>query len=303
MRRNVWLILCLTLAMWAAAFRPTPAQTPKGAGGPAPRADAAAQPAARQAPPPIDPTGQRMEQLLGLWAKHSDQLQSLDLEIRRIDRSPAWGDEEYRGRAMFKAPNKAWLNFEKVDPKNKKAVPHERIVCTGNEVWQYRSDAKQIFVYKLGAQAQKRALQEGPLPFLFNFRADEARQRYQMKLVQQDDQSYVIDIFPMLKIDRECFSSARIKLDRSTYLPSLIVLVDPEQKNVKYFVISNIHRNTRVMDQNFVGQSVKGWTVHVNDEENEAPAASTAAAGRPAPAAAPRQAAPRQAQKKRGYFN
>ncbi len=68
------------------------------------------------------------------------------------------------GHAAFKTPQLAFLDFRKVklqaqaDPKDKKkkilvpvkknnqivSVPYETIVCTGQEVWHYRYDVKQI---------------------------------------------------------------------------------------------------------------------------------------------------------------
>ena len=116
------------------------------------------------APAPIDP--RRLEDLLDLWEKNSANLKSLDVKMTRTDRSPAWGeDDHYEGRAMFKIPNRAWLHFDKekevVNPANKakekKFVPYERIICTGTEVWQYRCDTNQIFIYPLEKDVQQRA--------------------------------------------------------------------------------------------------------------------------------------------------
>ena len=92
------------------------------------------------------------------------------------------------GHAAFRAPQLAFLDFRKVkmqeqaDPKDKKkkvlvpvkknnkivSVPYETIVCTGQEVWHYRYDVKQIYIFPLDKDQRKRALEEGPLPFLFN---------------------------------------------------------------------------------------------------------------------------------------
>ncbi len=113
-------------------------------------------------------------------AEHQAQEPRRDDPADRPRSLPApWGGEEhYQGRALFKAPGLAWIDFRKVvDPKqpNPKTVAHERIVCTGQEVWQYRSDTQQIFIFPLEHDAQKRALAQGPLPFLFNFRADDAK--------------------------------------------------------------------------------------------------------------------------------
>ena len=93
-----------------------------------------------------------MQQLLADWEGQSKKLETLELAIYRIDKDPQWGDEEhYLGRAAFKTPQLAFLDFRKVkmqeqpDPKDKKkkilvplkkdnkivSVPFETIVCTG----------------------------------------------------------------------------------------------------------------------------------------------------------------------------
>lgn len=212
-----------------------------------------------------------MQMLLAKWAKQSTQLRSLDVKIRRLDKSNKWDDEEYEGRAMFKSPNLAFLDFQKVttpEGKPKQLVPHERIVCTGKEVWQYRSDTQQLFIHELDQQQRQRALQEGPLPFLFNFEAETARKRYQMKLHSEDAKSYVVSVVPLLPIDKECFRSAWVVLDKTMLLPTMIVLLDPEGKSQKQFTMSEIKPNAQVMMVNFQGVKPKPpWKIMYNKEE------------------------------------
>ncbi|AGA25796.1 outer-membrane lipoprotein carrier protein LolA [Singulisphaera acidiphila] len=276
MRWSIRMVLSLAVVFWGLSISGRPATAQQQAKSVAP---------AKAAAPPIDPDGSRMQLLLAKWAKQSTQLRSLDVKIRRIDMSSKWDDEEYEGRAMFKSPNQAWLDFQKVvvtEGKPNQLVPHERIVCTGKQVWQYRSDTHQVFVHDLGLQQRQRALQEGPLPFLFNFQADEARKRYQMKLISEDPKSYVISVLPLLPIDKESFSAAWVELDKTMLLPTQIVLLDPEGKSKKRFVMSGIKPNAPVMAENFQGQKLgPPWKILYNKEEGQAA---------PAPAVAPAEA-------------
>ena len=104
-----------------------------------------------------------------------------------------WGDEiHYEGRAIFKNPQLAYLDFKKIKtarnaagklvpvpiprtPRNDSTTPEETIICGENEVWQYSYPVKQIFVYPLAKEQRQRALDEGPLPFLFNMKAEQGR--------------------------------------------------------------------------------------------------------------------------------
>ena len=289
MRWNVRSVLAMLVAAWATSSPTAQAQAQTQSGAPpAPAAKGGSPPAKKAAAPPVDPTGQKMTWLLDQWAGQSTKLTSLDVAIARVDSSPAWGDDEhFVGQALFKAPNLACIDFRKVegDPKapDRKLVPNERIICTGSEVWQYRSDLKQVFVFPLERDVQQRALAQGPLPFLFNFRAEDARKRYVMKLIAETKGSYIIAIKPLLEIDRDAFSRAQVQLDHSFLLPTRITLVSPNEKDTKDFVLSKVKPNAAVNPENFVGKELgPPWKVVRNPVDGPSP---SSAAKPPAPAA------------------
>lgn len=227
---------------------------------------------ARPTDKPDDP---EMKALLKEWEKRSAQLTSLDVELKRTDKDPAWGVEIYRGRAMLQSPNKACLNFQKEikGPKGKiELVDDERIVCTGSEVWQYKPATKQIFIFPLDPESRKRALEEGPLPFLFNMKAAEAEARYQMNLIREEKDYYVIRVFPRLAIDQESFREAYLKLNRQTYLPDRIYLISPNEKSIKDFELSNVRANVKLPPANFVGNPLgKPWQIVRDPQDDSAP--------------------------------
>jgi TIGR03009 family protein len=312
MRRSVRSIapLIVALASFGAvqAWGQNPPERAPALAPPAPAAaqgegQAQDQGAAAPAAAAVDP--KKLAEVLGLWEHNSARLQTLDVTITRVDRSPAWGeDDHYEGRAMLKSPNRAWLDFNKVvvvvDPKTgekKQTVkPYERIICTGEEVWQYRSETKQIFIYPLEKDMQQRALEEGPLPFLFNFKEAEAKSRYQMNLVAENNDFSLIQIIPRLEIDKQSFTKAWVKLDRKIFLlPAEIFLLSPDGKSSKHF---KLHLNKQVankpvMDENFQGKEIPKWKVVRNPGGDEVPAGrgqpprvgqAAPAVGQPAPA-------------------
>jgi TIGR03009 family protein len=227
-----------------------------------------------------------MDQLLQMWEGQSLKLQSLEVAIYRVDTSKAWGDEEhYQGHAVFRSPQLAYLDFRKVklqfqpDPKAKEkkiAVPvkknnkiestaYETIVCTGQEVWHYRYDVKQIIIYPLDKDQRKRALEEGPLPFLFNMKAADAKRRYEMVLQAQDAEVYLVMITPLLQDDKDSFSRAWVYLDKTFLLPKRIFLLAPDRNSSKDFRLSQIQANQPVKDRYFVGVvPPKPWKVERN---------------------------------------
>src|SRR5262249_11337386 len=212
----------------------------------------------------------RMQWLLKAWEGQSAKLKALDVRINRIDLAPAWTEElRFEGRAVFKEPELAYLDFKKVktapdakgkqapviDPKTGKpiAMPHETIVCNGKEVWQYLHDLRQVFVYPLAKEQRKRALDEGPLPFLFNMKAQEAERRYVMSLEGQTEKYYFVVVQPRLQEDRETFKTAWIFLDPKYLLPLRIVLFAPDGKSTKDFQLWGIQANKEFEDRIFQG--------------------------------------------------
>jgi len=222
--------------------------------------------------PPVDPA--KIERLLQLWERQSSLLKTLDAKVFRTDIIPAWDEiEYYEGRAIFKSPNLAFIDFRKIkqdddrkpvkDPKTNAwvSVPEERILCTGDEVWQYKSDTRQIFIYPLNEGEAEKAIEEGPLPFLFNMKAESAKKRYVMELMSEDEKAYGISITPRLDVDKESFSQAFVQLDRKYLLPIRIVLVSPDGKSKKDFQLGPVEPNKPVADSNFQGQPLANWKV------------------------------------------
>lgn len=279
---TAWAFFCVA----AAAQEPAPGNPAVRPQQRRPAAAPAAQPAAAPAAQPADPA--RMEWLLKQWEHQSSLLKTLDVAILRIDDEPAWGDKDYyEGRALFKSPNLAWIDFNKIKLDDKKkpikdakanrwvSTPHERIICTGTEVWQYKSDTHQIAVFPLQKDQQKKAIEEGPLPFLFNMRADDAKHRYQMNLMSEDEKSFGVSIKPKLQEDKESFSLAFVNLDRKYLLPVRILMISPDGKSTKDYRLGPVAANQPVNEKNFEGKPLgPPWKVSYNPGGEDRPRAS-----------------------------
>ena len=176
-------------------------------------------------------------------------------------RTSKWKDEvHFEGRAVFKSPNLAYLDFWKLkltpnakgqlapanDPKNGKPLttPTETIVCSRNEVWQYLYEGRQIFVFPLAKGERQRALDEGPLPFLFNMKAEEAGARYQMLFEGENTENYAVKVVPGSRKTRSPSRSAFLYLDKKYLLPERIALISPDGKSSRDFGLHDIKANT-----------------------------------------------------------
>jgi TIGR03009 family protein len=298
MPRARWILLFSLIT--ASASHVAAAFPQDGAGNRAPQPRPGANTPAKQAQAARPPA--TMEGLLKDWERQSAKLKTLKVWIYRIDRTPAWDEEiHYEGLAIFQSPHLAYLDFKRLktmrDAKTKKLVPapdpqdpkkrygirEETIICGQNEVWQYLHPAKEIFVHPLAKEQRQRALDEGPLPFLFNMKAAEAEARYDMKLQGEDQKYYSVLVYPKLAADKEAFRVAQIILDKQWLLPVRITLISPDKKSSKDFQFEHVLPNAEVEASWFVGRPVKGWKLVRNPQAVAAPAADVGA--RPAPPA------------------
>jgi TIGR03009 family protein len=258
MRRPIALLLALTAgsglvaAVCGQSIAPQRKAVP-----PIPRSDPAAEQAKRQ----------QLQALLGLWEKQSAPRKTLDATFTRVDTSPAWDEtDEYQGRAYLQSPNLAHLDFQKIE-RAKDAlvlVPHEQIIFAGTHVLQYAYATKQIFVFPIAREERNRVLQEGPLPFLFNMRASELTKRYSMTLIDQNQDAYFIRIDPTLNPDRADFGHAFLWLNKRSFLPDKLLIVDVNGKDTKEYKFTSIKENARIDPQVFQGKKFAGWKVVEN---------------------------------------
>ncbi len=145
------------------------------------------------------------------------------------------------------------------------------------------------------------------MPFLFNMKAEDAKQRYQMTLLEENEEQYLIWISPLQELDREAFSKAFIFLDKKTFLPRQLRLDDPNNgKDTKTFIFTKIERNAEINPVYFDGDKLAretlkvkvdpAWKVVPTDQSQpEGPSETAGGASRPvaqpaqAPSPAPRR--------------
>jgi len=231
-----------------------------------------------------------MVPILAEWEKQSKKVTTLSVGFQRVDKSAAWGDDYFVGRAVLKAPNMACLEFQKckLDDKGKPLTkpnakgepawvlepePAERIVCNSKEVLQYAFAEKVLFVFPLEKEARMRALQEGPLPFLFNMKAAEAARRYGMRLLQEDEREYLIAVVPNDPDDRGNFERAFVWLGKKDFLPTKLRLYPVQggqgsAKESQEFTFYNIDKTRPIEDAFFNPPTkMKDWQTKVNPNE------------------------------------
>lgn len=313
MRRIAHLVLLTTLGVGSGAHAQVsapprgsrPAQAPARPATGAAAAPAQAKPAAAPrptAPRPLDPEAQKkIDAILARWERASADTETLYAEFEQIEKLKLFNEEKhYKGKAYLLRPNLALLNLEKQSADGKTYAFDRRIVSTGAEILEYNPSVKQITVYPLPEDAQQRALEEGPLPFLFNMKLETFKKRYHAYLQMETEKSYRIVIVPLQAIDRDAFQTAVLDLNKQTLLPDAIYTKAANDKEEIHYLIKQISKNGK-FDQNLFTwtseksreMTTKGWRILKNPPMGESeielvPANSGAApaVGR-GPAAAP----------------
>lgn len=233
----------------------------------------------------VDP---RLEKILLSWEAKSAQIKTLRAEFAQLyydevfgQRDPDTGrvqPDKGRGELVYQAPDKGI--FRVYEHGEKRGLfdfdrDRERWVCTGTEVYQYDTRERKVTVTPLPPELQGQAISEGPLPFIFGMKAEQAKRRYGLRLVKIGGlraQDVCIEVIPRRQADLENFSRALVILDTDSYLPRAIRIDDrkaaaPEQgeraEEARKPVSHSVYLFYRTF-KNRRGQRVARSTIEVN---------------------------------------
>jgi TIGR03009 family protein len=278
-RLAIAIVLC-TVAE-AAAQQPTPGQQDAQTQT-AQQQAAAAQQLIALAPPaaPEVPKGFQLNQLeqtaldtvLNSWQQKNKNIKTFQCSFQRWEYDPVFGPNNniplYKnvGQLTYNQPDKG--SFE-ITETNKwqagNAAPGQppaaaagnwikqpdavgdHWVCDGKSVYQYRPDLKQLVEHPIPPQMQGQQIADGPLPFLFGADADKLKQRYWMKLDQQQNQDPTqiwLIALPKYQAQAADFTEVDVILDAKLLLPRYMQVWMPNRSHHTYiFDIANSNVN------------------------------------------------------------
>ena len=205
----------LTVAGALLAGTPASAQQAPAAGGPPPAAS-------------------RLDVLLAQWERAMTGIQSIEAQCTRTSIDKTFNVVEvYEGVARYMKPNLAMLHMVK---KGKPEI-FEKYVCTGTFLYEYAPAEKVIRVHELPPPKPGQVADDNFLSFLFGMKAEEAKRRYDLKLVKgppEDQWYYYVEILPRFPADKADFSKARLVLNAQTFLPRELWFEQPNKNEVKW---------------------------------------------------------------------
>jgi TIGR03009 family protein len=240
--RYSWMTLAGMLLAGAGAYAQQPAQqtappqqqAPPQTAPPQQQQTAPPQQQAPATPPPsaaLDPAHNPLDALLVRWEERMTQVQTIIAHCTRTSVDKTFNTADvYEGAAKYMKPNLAMLEMQK---KGKPQV-FEKYVCTGTYLYEFVPAEKVIRVHELPPPKPGQVSDDNFLSFLFGMRAAEAKRRYDLKLVKQDQWYYYIEILPRFPADKADFQKARLVLTSSTFLPRELWFEQPNGNEVKW---------------------------------------------------------------------
>ncbi len=213
-------------------------------------------------PAPVAPAdaGKRLDELLTQWEQRMKGLNALVAVLKRTEiDNVAKTKEEYRGQLKFLRPDRADLTMQKTT----NPQVYERFLSTGNFLFQFDPKQKVIRAYPLPQRAPGQpAMDNSFVGFLAGMSAAEARRRFDLTLLKEDQWYAYIEVKPRLADDKAEFSLARLALLKSTMMPAEMQFVPPNN-SVIIWTIEKIDTNAAVAAADFAAPQLKqmppGW--------------------------------------------
>jgi TIGR03009 family protein len=189
-----------------------------------------------QAPPPpaaapLDPAHNRLDALLLQWQQKMGDMQVLEAQCTRTTFDKTWQNTDvFEGVAKYKRPNLAMLEMHK---KGKPEV-YEKYLCNGTSLYEYAPQSKVIRVHELPAPKPGQVADDNFLSFLFGMKAEEARRRYELKLVKEDQWYIYLEILPRFPADKADFHKAQLVLLNNSFLPRRLWFEQPNGNEITW---------------------------------------------------------------------
>ncbi len=191
----------------------------------------------------IKPVSPEMKEILDEWEQKSARIKSLHGKHTRYVYNHVFElEKRAEGKFYVETPDKGRIDLVGLPPEkkevSKKRGPEtgkpyrieadrgEMWICNGEEIVMVNGDEKTYEVAPLPKELRGTNIIDGPLPFLFGMKATDAEKRYQLSLLGQNDKSLTIQIVPRRQSDMDSYKVAEIRLDKKTYLPLAVRMID-----------------------------------------------------------------------------
>jgi len=236
---------------------------------------------------------QYLDQVLEVWERRSNDVKVYRCKFQRWEFDSVFGPatEAKRfstGTIKFASPDKGLFQVEKVltyqAPLQPGAKPkyleleddyREHWVCDGQSVYEFDSQRKLVVQQILPVEMRGKAIDQGPLPFMFRANAQDIRRRYWLRAITPEkvqEKEIWLEAYPRTMEDAANFLKVHIVIDRQRVLPKGLVIFDRNyrpgkntSRTVFQFNNREINFNTsldllKLFQRNFYEPAIpRGW--------------------------------------------
>lgn len=212
--------------------------------------------------PPVHGLDPVLEDYLKKWAAESKKIKSIHGDQTRQEFNTVFLEEKRtKGEFFLQTPDKGRIDFlaEKIGKDEKSSRTDkagnaykletgqsERWICNGEEILVINDEEKTIQRQEIPEEQRGANIVHSPLPFLFGMSVEESKERFEMRLAGESPSRITIDAIPKTEKDRQNFQKARIILNRTTWLPEVVQLLDESNMEIRY-----TFKNVKANDQGF----------------------------------------------------
>jgi TIGR03009 family protein len=249
----------------------------------------------------IEPVPPELEKVLQDWERNTSKFKKLTGDFAVFKYDPTF-ETEKRGVGKFahEAPDKGNYELkgaeipkgEKSKKKNSQGEPYAlqsespvRWVCSGKEIIRIDEKEKTFEKIPIPADAQGQNIIEGPLPFLFGMKAEQAKYRYKMTLKKQNEDEIWLEVIPRRRADVSNWIKATVIIDAKRFIPIAVQLFNPtESYTVHKFSNVKINPKDWPWDKDPFAPNLRSYRAAVTSDSQSAATTPKSQAGK-APAA------------------
>jgi TIGR03009 family protein len=202
----------------------------------------------------LDPAKNRLDALLLQWEQKMKAVTALQADVVRTDTDSVLKQSKtWRGQAKMLRPDQASLYLQLADNPN----IFEQYVFTGTFLYEYRPQTKIVRVHEVAARPGQ-VVEDNFLNFLFGMKAEDAKRRYDLTLIKEDQHYTYIRVVPRQPADAADFTVARLALWNTTFLPRELQFELPN-KDVTKWDIPRVDPTARLSRADFTPPQYQGW--------------------------------------------
>lgn len=225
----------------------------------------------------VEPLPPELEEILVNWERSSKKVNRLSGKFIKFTYQHTFSVEtRAEGDFLYEAPDRGVYmvkgvhiqtgeKSKKVDakgtPYDLKPDQPERWICNGSEIMRFNETDRTYESVSIPPENRGENIIDGPLPFLFGMRADQAKRRYDMKLIKLTKEEAWISAIPRLQMDAANYQEAIVILNLADYLPNAVKLVDPSgsSETVHRFGQMDINRKPGLLSRDPFQPSLVGY--------------------------------------------